>query len=325
MRLHEREDFRALLTQVADRRGFSEYWIEKDYYLTEALRRASHLGTRAILKGGTSLSKAWSLVVRISEDIDLVLDRGEPPGSALTGKEVNNQLRSVAADVGAFAAFHWDPNKPEKEVGGKARSDYFAYDSVFPAEAAPLRTAVLLEAGIRSANWPTEVRPIVSYLGEDLTDAGQRTLASDVDGFEMRALDYRRTFVEKMFAIHALVERHREGKSRLGRGARHYADLYYLAGDVLVQKLVGTEEYGAMYDDQLAVGKEFFDVGFVSPPAAGFADSAALFPETKLRGDLRQEYERDVRPLFGSRGFPSFDDVLRRFEQLRQKLQNPMS
>jgi len=81
-------------------------------------------------------------------------------------------------------------------------------------------------------------------------------LASDVDGFEMRVLDYRRTFVEKMFAIHALVERHKGGRSPLGRGARHYADLYYLAGDELVQKLVGTEEYAAMYEDQLGVGEE---------------------------------------------------------------------
>lgn len=323
MKLYEREDFRPLLTEVANRRGFSEYWIEKDYYLTEALRIvAAHLGTRAILKGGTSLSKAWTLVLRISEDIDLVLDRGEPPGSTLTGKEVNKQLRAVANNVGGFAAFHWDPAQPEKEVGGKARSDYFAYDSVFPREAAPVRTAVLLEAGIRSANWPTEVRPIASYIGQELKDAGRADLASDIDGFDIRALDYRRTFVEKMFAVHALVERHKEGKSALGRGARHYADLYYLAGDELVRRLVGTEEYAAMYDDQLAVGKEFFGAGFVPPPPAGFAGSAALFPDKDLRQELKREYERDVPPLFSTRGFPSFDDVLGRFEQLRQDIRN---
>ncbi|EQD31055.1 protein containing DUF1814, partial [mine drainage metagenome] len=49
--------------------------VEKDYWITEALRA---LATRAfpnvIFKGGTSLTKAWHLTARLSEDVDLLVD-----------------------------------------------------------------------------------------------------------------------------------------------------------------------------------------------------------------------------------------------------------
>jgi hypothetical protein len=50
-------------------------FIEKDYYVTEALRVIANVaGDKVIFKGGTSLSKGWSLIDRFSEDIDLFLD-----------------------------------------------------------------------------------------------------------------------------------------------------------------------------------------------------------------------------------------------------------
>ncbi len=49
--------------------------IEKDYYVTEALRIiAATAGDKVIFKGGTSLAKGWNLIQRFSEDIDIFLD-----------------------------------------------------------------------------------------------------------------------------------------------------------------------------------------------------------------------------------------------------------
>ncbi len=49
--------------------------IEKDYYVTEALRLiATTSGDKIIFKGGTSLAKGWNLIQRFSEDIDIFLD-----------------------------------------------------------------------------------------------------------------------------------------------------------------------------------------------------------------------------------------------------------
>lgn len=53
--------------------------IEKDFWVCWTLRELFGLpedGPHLTFKGGTSLSKAWKLIERFSEDIDVVLDRG---------------------------------------------------------------------------------------------------------------------------------------------------------------------------------------------------------------------------------------------------------
>jgi predicted nucleotidyltransferase component of viral defense system len=55
--------------------GFTEQLIEKDYYVTEALRIiAAQWPQQVVFKGGTSLSKGWKLINRFSEDLDLFLN-----------------------------------------------------------------------------------------------------------------------------------------------------------------------------------------------------------------------------------------------------------
>lgn len=78
MKLFEHPDFDQAIMAAADHfrsRGLRPALIEKDYYVTEALRViAATVPDKAIFKGGTSLSKGWNLIQRFSEDIDLFLD-----------------------------------------------------------------------------------------------------------------------------------------------------------------------------------------------------------------------------------------------------------
>lgn len=78
MRLFEHPDFEQAVLRASQyfrARGLRPALIEKDYYVTEALRLiASAVGDNVIFKGGTSLSKGWNLIHRFSEDIDIFLD-----------------------------------------------------------------------------------------------------------------------------------------------------------------------------------------------------------------------------------------------------------
>jgi predicted nucleotidyltransferase component of viral defense system len=51
--------------------------IEKDWWVVQTLRLIFEMdcADSLVFKGGTSLSKAWGLIERFSEDIDLALDR----------------------------------------------------------------------------------------------------------------------------------------------------------------------------------------------------------------------------------------------------------
>jgi predicted nucleotidyltransferase component of viral defense system len=78
VKLFEHPDFEQAVLRAAEHfrpRGLREALIEKDYYVTEALRLIGQAaGDKVIFKGGTSLSKGWSLIQRFSEDIDIFLD-----------------------------------------------------------------------------------------------------------------------------------------------------------------------------------------------------------------------------------------------------------
>ena len=78
MKLYEHPDFEQAILRAAEHfrgRGLRPAVIEKDYYVTEALRIISvTAGDKVIFKGGTSLSKGWNLIQRFSEDIDIFLD-----------------------------------------------------------------------------------------------------------------------------------------------------------------------------------------------------------------------------------------------------------
>ncbi len=96
MKLCESADFRDAILAAKEHFanfGLTEAFIEKDYYVTEALRIvATQWSTQVIFKGGTSLSKGWKLIERFSEDIDLFLQKGI---SAAVPKSLLRQLSKM--------------------------------------------------------------------------------------------------------------------------------------------------------------------------------------------------------------------------------------
>ena len=71
MRLFEHADFEQAILRAAEHfreRKLRPAIIEKDYYVTEALRfLATTSRDKIIFKGGTSLAKGWNLIERFSE------------------------------------------------------------------------------------------------------------------------------------------------------------------------------------------------------------------------------------------------------------------
>ncbi len=67
----------AIFNAIATDKGMTPFAVEKDWWVSRSLDIifqmdiAKHL----VFKGGTSLSKAWKLINRFSEDIDLAIDR----------------------------------------------------------------------------------------------------------------------------------------------------------------------------------------------------------------------------------------------------------
>ena len=317
MKLFEHPEFEQAMVRAAQQFGVNEQFVEKDYYVTEILRIiAARLGDRAMFKGGTSLSKGWGLISRFSEDIDLFVNprRFDPrPGK----NKMDRNLKELSAAVAEHPALRWLTDEGVT-IGGLGREDYFAYSSHF-MELPGIRPVVRLEPGIQSGTFPTEVVPITSLVGQFLQAEGAGGLADDLVGFDMTLLHFRRTFVEKMFAIHGKVVRMVHEGVPLDRGARHYADLYALAGTHEVRAMLASSEYTEIRDDYDATSREFFARIYRPPEGLSFTASPALFPDTDLRKQIEAEYKSQCQLLFTG-SYPSFDQVCERFEEIRNLL-----
>ena len=71
------DDRRELFRNTADKMGLNDAIVEKDFWVCFTLDYLFHRcpwKDSITFKGGTSLSKAFNLISRFSEDIDLILD-----------------------------------------------------------------------------------------------------------------------------------------------------------------------------------------------------------------------------------------------------------
>lgn len=320
MRLFEHPDFEQAILEAEvhfRERGLRAAIIEKDYYVTETLRAiAAFAGDKVIFKGGTSLSKGWNLIQRFSEDIDLFLDplAFEPP---LGKKGIDRELKRLRDAVARHPALALQAGEGQT-IGGFGRSDRFAYEQAFGGPGEVLNR-VLLEVGTASGREPTTEVPLRSYLSEFLRATGHSLGAEDETEFGFRLLHFRRTFVEKLFAIHAKVEILKRDARPLGTYARHYYDLGELASTPEVLAMLRSAEYDAIKRDYDRISSEHFARDYFRPDGMRFQNSDALFPSGELAAALGREYELSCRVLcYGH--YPSWSEVLQRFEGLRAEL-----
>jgi len=108
----ERHD---LLQEAANRRDVAPIIIEKDFWVCWTLKRLftdPMLAPHLTFKGGTSLSKAYSLIERFSEDIDLTISReapflqdgANPMEAAISGKERERRIDTLKHNAQRFVA-----------------------------------------------------------------------------------------------------------------------------------------------------------------------------------------------------------------------------
>jgi hypothetical protein len=319
VKLHQHKDFDQAILRAAEHyrgQGLRPALIEKDYYVTEALRAiAGVAGDHVIFKGGTSLSKGWNLIQRFSEDIDLFLDPQAftPP---LGNKAINTRLKTLrdAIAEGVPLTFLKDESKT---FGGLGRNDRFSFPQRFggPGEVG----RVLLEAGIASGREPTETVPLRSFVGQFLQETGATLGAEDEGSFPMRLLHFRRTFVEKLFAIHKKVELLKRDGVAVGPHTRHYYDLVQLANRDEVIAMLRSPEYAKIKEDYDRISRQYFPEHYFYPEGMTFSRSDALFPPDELGRVLGPQYEEQCRQLcYGP--FPSWTDVKTRFGAIRDIL-----
>lgn len=246
------DDRRAYIEEAAALRDLTPIIIEKDFWVCWTLRRlvrAAGLAGHMTFKGGTSLSKAYDIIQRFSEDIDLTISRSAPILNAvaspmeagISGKELERRTKALKAAAQTYVATIAMPQLAH-EIGtalGTADGWELLLDPedkdqqtvlfVYPRSGADdgagddsgyIKPRIKLEFGARGDTEPSTMRPITPYLAENFPDE----LPDSVT--EVPTLAVERTFWEKVTILHAL---HHNGKLRDGL-SRHYYDVLMLDG-----------------------------------------------------------------------------------------------
>jgi hypothetical protein len=227
------KDRRDVLGVAADRSGRPAHLLEKDVWVVWALAAlyGSSLGARLVFKGGTSLSKAYKVIRRFSEDVDLTYDiRAIAPDlvggdaealpktrseqkrwSSEVRKRLPEWVTSAAQPVVAGALVAEGLAAQIRAEGEKLFIDYEA-TAAGSGYVAPI---VTLEFGARSTGEPASVRDIAC-------DASGLVEGVAFPTARPRVMHAERTFWEKATAIHVFCLQER---LRGDRFARHWHDV----------------------------------------------------------------------------------------------------
>ena len=230
------EDKRRAFQAVSQRNLLPPFAVEKDWWvsLTLTLLFESPWKDFLVFKGGTSLSKAWRVIERFSEDIDLALDRRY---LGFEGEVTKTQVRKLREKshrwvVGElfpylekqFASLGYTVTVELAPIASKDQEP-IQVNIYYPTHM-PVSTfvspRVQVEVGSRSLREPFVHRQIQSLLGEAFPGQG----FSDV-GIAVATAIPERTFWEKMLLLHEEFQKPLE-KIRVNRLSRHLYDLVAL-------------------------------------------------------------------------------------------------
>ncbi|WP_184717357.1 nucleotidyl transferase AbiEii/AbiGii toxin family protein [Caulobacter sp.] len=231
------DDRREALAVASAAAGRPVHLLEKDVWVVWALDAlfTSRFGSDLVFKGGTSLSKAYGVIRRFSEDVDLTYD-----------------IRAIAGDLVAEAGAALPPNRSQEQKWSKTIKARLAewtereiaplIEAAIAAEQLAARVriegekifidyealatgtgyvspSVMLEFGARATGDPWQVVPVTC-------DAAPALEGLTFPEARPQVMLAERTFWEKATAIHVFCA---QGRFRgADRFARHWHDIVRL-------------------------------------------------------------------------------------------------
>jgi hypothetical protein len=317
-------DRRDLFLSASTRVGTAIQNVEKDFWVCWVLEVLYHGlpkgSPRLLFKGGTSLSKAYGLIRRFSEDIDITVFREDlkEPASVEALEGLSGKKRKAKLDAIRDACRSWVTGALQEHLSERlkelAAAGHITVDKDdsdgqtllvwYPTVAADgsgyVRPAVRIECGAKSALDPHREALVRPYIADeakelDLTTKGVITIEA------------ARTFWDKVVVAHGLrrwYEIRGELRQEGQRVSRHYYDLHCLhdseaGGAALDNRGLGADcvRHARMFFD-----RPDFDLASAKPGTWAIAPAAAM------RKALERDYANTVPMIFGSA--PSFEEIM---------------
>ena len=295
MFLHkDRELFREAVFAASAALSLPVAVIEKDYYVTMLLRSLAQKAPDCVFKGGTSLSKCFQAIDRFSEDIDIAFS------NRLTGAQRRDLKNTAIAGISAKLALpiaDW--------ANARSRRDYncytFAYQPLQGFVPESLIQGVKMEVSLVSLSYPTEKRPVDSFLHTFLArDNADLIEPYGLAPFEMNVQSLSRTLADKVFA---LCDYYMQGSVK--RHSRHIYDI------AMLLPLVPLDEAFAALVRSVRADRAALSI---CPSACPGVSVPALLQKIIAEGVYREDY-RQITAYF-QRKPVAYETVIQALQQI---------
>lgn len=199
-------------TQVAEKRGITPFAVEKDWWVSQTLKAVFELDVaeHLVFKGGTSLSKAWNLIERFSEDIDLAIEREFLGFEGSLTKNKKTKLRKASGQY-ISEVFYLELQEKFKEKG--LENVTFSLAETQNSDQDPriinifypniievteyLKPRVQIEVGCRSLIEPFTMKKISAMVDDEYPEQSFSEKSEEIP-----SVNPERTFLEKIFLLH---------------------------------------------------------------------------------------------------------------------------
>lgn len=325
MKLHKNQELFADAIQAASRPkedgglGIKSIFIEKDYWICRslALMAKNDKEGRIIFKGGTSLTKAYGIGHRFSEDIDVaVADAWLLNGNQLkklikrTSKAMTEGLQEVVL-----------PGLTSK--GSHYHKAYYTYPrAVNDMQAGAIKAGQLLVEINSFANpYPYQKCKVHSFLTDFFQMTGNDALIDEyqMQAFEVNVLDKRRTLTEKLVSL-LRCSLANEYIPELTAKIRHFYDLHYLLHDQETASYLESETFKVDFSTLFAQDQKRFNnpEGWQNKE---ITDSPLINNMQQLWQSLKQIYLKEL-PDLAYQNIPEANEIEKSFVTIIQRLFN---
>jgi hypothetical protein len=316
MTLHtDRELFKEIIDTTAKDLNLPFLYIEKDYWVTYVLKNLanSQYSDIAIFKGGTSLSKAYKIIERFSEDIDLAV---------ITDGESSNQIKKLIKKIEVAILdenFNELPEHEQTSKGSEFRKTLHDYAKLENGDFGHASESIILELNSFAYPHPFELKEISTYIFDFLSKAAPTMIEQyNLEPFHVNVLNYKRTFCEKISAIARASHESDDEQTQLKEKIRHFYDIYFLMNEKEIDLFLNSNEFVDMIekvrvDDQ----NQFNQNNWATIPLY----TTKIFTDTSVILDqLSSFYTNNFKDLVYAQTLPQINDIKSKIEVLARIL-----
>jgi len=318
-----RNELAIIIGKTSEAKNLSPAIIEKDLFACTIL---NYLFTECpwknnlAFKGGTSLSKAFNLIERFSEDIDLILDwrvigyEMEEPLTKRSNTKQDKINKEFDAKTEEFLKSIFIPKLKEDlanlinrdlDIGYENEAIIIGYGNDYADES--ILHVIRLEIGAKAAWTPTEVATIQPYIAEVYpAQFGDASVS-------VRTTTPERTFWEKATILHHEANRP-DDLPVPPRISRHYYDIYRMAKLGALDKALAQSDLLEQVADFKA---KFYPRKWAEYDLARIG-SLKLVPSNIHKESLKRDYAKMAGMIYGER--PDFDDLMAEIAKIEAKI-----